>query len=98
MTDRQPITNAERIARGLKPLGRKRKTELDPNRFAPMHIQVWDRRPEVSSKMIFEDRTVPWNWNVKMILERFGIADHLTVLRRGVGDVEWSIIQTGRIA
>lgn len=62
---------------------------------APTTIQVWDKRPEVSVRMLAEFPRTPGSWSIREIIERYGIAEHLTVLRiDGGGGAEE--IQHGR--
>jgi len=58
-------------------------------------VIVSDRRPEVRTKEVARFDNVPDIWTGKEIVQRFGIADHLHVVRetRFAGR---SVVQQGR--
>ena len=64
-------------------------------------IQVTDERPEIVDarggqiKIVAQFPNVPENWETKDILQRFGIAEHLTVWRSYDGGAR-RMIQEGR--
>lgn len=76
--------------------GRPRKPR--PERPQAYQIEVWDRRPELKSpRLVLTDYLIPGNWTIKDIIERLGVAPHLTVTRRLPGE-NWTTIQHGRTA
>lgn len=62
-----------------------------------MVIRVADERPELerNPRDIARFPNVPENWTASEVVERFGIANHLTVYRSFNGGHE-TIIQEGR--
>ena len=61
-------------------------------------IIVQDERPELGSiREVARFENVPGDWDTKTIIERHGIAEHLTVYSQITGGAR-RIIQTGRRA
>jgi hypothetical protein len=63
-------------------------------------IHVYDERPEIvelrgDKKHVATFQLVPESWTTKDVIERFGIAEHLTVYRSFDGG-KWTVIQEGR--
>jgi hypothetical protein len=61
-----------------------------------MTIRVYDRRPELTrARLVVEFPKTPESWDIKTVMTRYGIADHLTVERYFPGGKR-EIIHRGR--